>query len=69
MSFLKLIILLNKIKQLEAWWFQNLATYQKKNVPIHFDGFDIEVLRRDSRRLYLLRFSVNLDQVDQDILN
>ena len=46
-----------------------LGHLPKKNEPIHFDGFDIEVLRRDSRRLYLLRFSVNLDQVDQDILN
>ena len=46
-----------------------LGYLPKKNEPIHFDGFDIEVLRRDSRRLYLLRFSVNLDQVDQDILN
>ena len=46
-----------------------LGHLPKKNESIHFDGFDIEVLRRDSRRLYLLRFSVNLDQVDQDILN
>ena len=46
-----------------------LGHLPKKNEPIHFDGFDIEVLRRDSRRLYLLRFSVNLDHVDQDILN
>lgn len=46
-----------------------LGHLPKKKEPIHFDGFDIEVLRRDSRRLYLLRFSVNLDNINQDILN
>lgn len=46
-----------------------LGHLPKKTEPIHFDGFDIQVLRRDSRKLYLLRFSINLDSVDQDILN
>ena len=46
-----------------------LGHLPKKTEPIHFDGFDIKVLRRDSRKLYLLRFSINLDNVDQDILN
>jgi magnesium and cobalt transporter len=41
----------------------------KKNDAIHFDGFDIVVLRSDSRRIYLLRFSIDLDNVSKDILN
>ena len=46
-----------------------LGQLPKKTERIHFDGFDIKVLRRHSRKLYLLRFSINLDNVDQDILN
>lgn len=32
----------------------------KSKEEVHFDGFDIKILRADSRRLYLLRFKINI---------
>ena len=68
-EFFKTNYPINEYQTVGGLVISKLGHLPKKNEPIHFDGFDIEVLRRDSRRLYLLRFSVNLDQVDSDILN
>lgn len=38
----------------------------KGKEEVHFDGFDIKILRADSRRLYLLRFNINITGEQKD---